>query len=221
MEAITLEAKTRTILGKKVKKIRRNGLIPANLYGNGIENQSLTLNLVAFAQVFKKAGSSTLVSLKIDDQKSFKVLVHEPDREPRTRAITHVDFYKVKMSEKIKTEIPLEFIGESPAVTDLEGNLIINRDAVQVECLPDALVQHIEVDLSVLKTFDDMIHISDLKIPEKMEILDDAEELIATVSAPRSEEELEEGTTAEDEKAAVDALAENPEETEEKTEDKK
>lgn len=217
MENIALEAQERTILGKKVKKIRNNGQIPAILYGHGIENQPLTLNLSVFNHVFKKAGVSSLVNLKIDDGKPFKVLFHEPSRDPRTNIITHVDIYKVKMSEKIKTEIPLEFINEAPAVTELEGNLIISKDAVEVECLPDALVPNIEVDLSTLATFDDNIHVSDINVPEKMEILDDPEELVATVSAPRSEEELAEDlaeTTAEEEQAAVAELAENPEEAE-------
>lgn len=220
MENLTLEATKRTILGKKVKNLRKKGQIPAVLYGNGIKNESLTIDLPTFNQIFKKAGISTLVSLKIDNQKAFKVLLHEPQRDPANHIITHADLYKVKMSEKIKTEIPLEFVGESPAVTELEGNLIISKDNVEVECLPDALVPHIEVDLSTIKTFDDMIHVSDIQAPEKMEILNDPEEVVVTVSAPRSEEELAEElaeTSKDEEEAKVAELAETPaEETEEK-----
>lgn len=218
MEAIILESKTRTILGKKVKKMRLTGQIPVVLYGHGIETTSLTVNLIKFTQILKKAGGSTLVDLKIDDKKAVKILLRAPQRHPVTSIITHCDMYKVKMSEKIKTEIKLEFVGESVAVSELEGNLIISRDNVEVECLPDALVSHIDVDLSLLKAFGDTIHISDIKVPEKMEILADPEDVVASVSAPRTEEEMEEGTTAEDEKAAVDALAEKPEEAEEKSE---
>lgn len=224
METIILESQKRTILGKKVKKMRLTGQIPVVLYGNGIKTEPLTVNLIKFNQVFKKAGGSTLVNLTINDGKSFKVLLHEPQRHPVTSIITHCDMYKVKMTEKIKTEIPLEFIGESVAVSELEGNLIISKDNVEVECLPDALVSHIDVDLSQLKALGDTIHISDIIVPEKMELLADAEDLVATVSAPRTEEELAEeveGTTAEDEKAAVAELSEVPEETEEKTEKNK
>lgn len=213
MEKILLEAKTRNILGKKVKKIRAQGQIPAVLYGHDVSTQPLSINLIQFNQIYKKAGMSSLVDIQIDNDKSFKVLLHEPQRDPCTNAITHADIYRVKMTEKIKTEIPLQFIGEAPAVSELEGNLIINKDNVEVECLPDALVPHIEVDLSTIKTFDDMIHISDIKAPEKMEILNDPDEVVATVSAPRSEEEIEAELTdtTEEEKAAVAELSETPE----------
>lgn len=113
------------------------------------------------------------------------------------------------MDEKIKTEIPLEFVGESEAVKSLEGSLVQNKDSVEVECLPGDLVGEIQIDISVLKTFDDSIHISDITVPHGIEILADAEEMIASVEPPRSEEELAELETpsaAEEEKEAIEKM---------------
>lgn len=217
MEAKSLQAQTRTILGKKVKKVRKQGMIPAILYGHDTEPQPLSINTQEFSQIFKTAGISALVNLKIDEQKGFKVLLKEPQRDPKNRTITHADIYKVKMSEKIKTEIPLEFINEAPAVVDLEGNLIVNSNTIEVECLPDDLIANIEVDLAALKTFDDMIHLKDIKAPKGVEFLGDPEEVIVVVSTPRTEEEMTEETVGEDaEKTAVAELAKE-EETETKS----
>jgi large subunit ribosomal protein L25 len=99
------------------------------------------------------------------------------------------------MSEKITTAIPIEFIGESPAVKDLEGNLITSKDEIEVECLPGDLISEIKVDISALKTFDDMIHVKSLNLASTIEVLDDPEDIIAQVTPPRSEEELEQMET--------------------------
>jgi large subunit ribosomal protein L25 len=118
----------------------------------------------------------------------------------------HADFYQVRMTEKLETEIPLRFVGESPAVKDLEGNLITEKDALEIRCLPADLVPEFEVDLSLLKTFDDVIKVADVRVPKTIEVLHDADEVIALVTAPRSDEELEAElapTGAEAEAAAI------------------
>lgn len=191
METISLSAQPRKIIGKKVKKLRTEGFIPAVLYGRNFNNQNLSIRKNEFEQVFHKAGTSSLVDLQIDNEEPIKILFHEPSLHPVTGNILHVDFYKVKMTEKITTEIPLKFIGESAAVNDLDGNLITSKDHLEVECLPKDLVPEIEVNISKLKTFDDTITIQDISIPEGIEILAEAEEIIASVTPPRSEEELE------------------------------
>lgn len=225
METLTLQAQPRDILGKQVKKLRMHSKLPIILYGKGIDSRPLIVDLNEFTKIFKQAGSSTLVNLQVEGQKSpVKVLIHEPQHHATNDKIIHADLYQVNMTQKIRTEIPLEFVGEAPAVTDLEGNLITNRDNIEVECLPDALVPSIEVDISVLKTFDDNIHVSDIKIPEGIEVLTDKEEVVALVTEPRSEEELEEElaeTTAEEEKAAVSELEEQAATPEEGSEEQK
>ena len=209
MEKIELSAKKREIVGKKVKNIRKQGLIPAVLYGSKSEPENLSLEKNIFEKVYKKAGTSSLVDLIIDQNSAVKVLIHEPQMDPVEDTPLHVDFYKVNMKEKITTEIPLEFIGESPAVKDLEGNLITNKDEVEVESLPGDLISEIKVDISALKTFDDLIYVKNLDIPATIEILDDPEEIVAQVTPPRSEEELEKMETeaaADQEKEQIEKM---------------
>jgi len=208
VEKIILEADLREILGSKVKQLRSQGKIPANLYGRGFENLNLSLNKSVFEKILKDAGSSTIVDLVVKDKETYKILIHEPQRDPVTGQIIHADLYKVDMKQELQTEIPLDFVGESPAVEDLEGNLITAKDALEVKCLPDKLVSQIEVDISVLKTFDDAIKVEDIKVPEGIEVLNDLEEIVAQVTPPRSEEELEEMETeaGAEEKAAIENI---------------
>lgn len=208
-KTFSLLANKRDITGKKVKKIRQKGLVPAVLYGRDIKPENISIEKIGFVKIFNEAGTSSLIDLNIDHQKPIKVLSHEPQRDPVSGEPIHVDFYKVKMDEKIKTEIPLSFTGESEAVEQLEGSLVTNKDAIEVECLPTDLVSEIEVNISSLKTFEDTIKISDLKIPANIEILHDQDEIIALVEEPRSEEELaelEEKSAEEEEKEALEKM---------------
>lgn len=190
--AVTLAATPRDVAGKKVKRLRNAGLTPVILYGHGVEPTMLSIDQKALTATWREAGGSQLVDLTIGDKGMTKILINAVQIHPVTSAILHADFYQVKMSEKLETEIPLTFIGESPAVKDLEGNLITEKDALEVRCLPADLVAEFEVDISVLKTFDDVIKVADVKVPSTIEILNDPEEMVALVTAPRSEAELEE-----------------------------
>lgn len=196
-------------MGKKVKRGRAKGLLPAVVYGHGFESKPLYLDAKIFSQVFQSAGTSALVDLQIDDQKPVKVLIHEPQMHYLKGQPIHADMYAVKMTEKIETAIPIHFLGESPAVEELEGNLNTSKDELEIRCLPADLIPAIEVDISVLKTFDDSIHVSDIKVPSTIEIMHEPDELIASVAAPISEEKLAEelaGDTSEAETAAVEEL---------------
>jgi len=190
--APTLNAQAREIVGKKVKALRREGLIPAVTYGHKKDSKNLVIDEREFVKLYNEVGQSTLINLKVDGANAVKVLIHGIDINPTKQSVLHVDLYQVNLKEKLQTGIPLEFIGVSPAVEDLGGTLLTIKDEVEVECLPDKLVQHIEVDISNIKTFDDSIRVSDLVAPEGIEILDDPEETIVSVSAPRTEEEMEE-----------------------------
>lgn len=207
-EKISLKASKREITGKKVSQIRKAGFIPAVLYGNKIEPQAISINMLDFVKAFEKAGTSSLIDLKIDEASQIKVLTHEPQIDPVRGFPIHVDFYKVRMDEKIKTEIPLEFIGESDAEKNQDGTLVTNRDNVEVECLPSDLVHNIEIDITSLKTFEDQITVADIKIPQGIEILTDMEEVIAFVEPPRSEEEMAEleESAADEEQEAIDKM---------------
>lgn len=189
-EEFELKAVGRTDL--KAANLRAEGKIPANIYGSDFKNQNITVDNLAFNKIFAEAGESSLVNLAIENSEPVKVLVHEVQLNPVTMKVIHIDFYKVNMKEKIKTAIPIKEVGESSAVVDLEGTLVTNRDEVEVECLPADLIPEIEVNLSVLKTFDDVVKVADLKVPEGIEILDDPEEVVFLVQPPRSEKELAE-----------------------------
>lgn len=224
-ESISLQAESRTVTGKKVKTLRRRGFLPAVVYGRAVTPQSLTVEAKSFDQVLARAGTSALVDLTIGEAKPVKVIIQPPSRHHLTDAPIHADFYAVKMDQEIETTVPLKFGGKSFAVEEQEGNLIISKDELQVRCLPANLVPEIEVDLSVLKTFDDSIRVSDLNVPATIEVLHEPEEVVVSVTPPLTEEELatELETDTEAEKQAVEALEEKPDEetpapTEEKSE---
>lgn len=210
MEQIKLKATGRDLLGKKVKILRQKGQIPAILYGRNFKALPLILDKQEFLKIFHQAGEATIINLEIPDQKGqIKALIRDIQKDPVKDNIYHVDLYKVDMSQEIQTDIPLRFVGASPAVEEQEGNFISNKDTIEVECLPDKLVSEIEVDISKIKTFEDLIHISDLKIPEGIKVLDEPDEIIAQVTPPLSEEDLkamEEESAATQEKEQIESI---------------
>ena len=189
MENISLTASKRTVTGKAVEKLRKTGKLPAVLYGHKVALAQLELNARDFAKVFKQAGESTLIDLTVDG-KSQPVLIQEVQNHYLNGQPIHVDFYAVNMDEKLKATVALHFIGESFAVKSLAGTLVKNLSEVEVECLPSDLPHSIDVDISVLKSFDDAIHVSDLKVSDKVKILANPDELVTNVTPPRTEEEL-------------------------------
>lgn len=190
MEKIRLESKPRAERGRKTNKGRKEGLVPAVVYGKGIEPQSLWINALDLSRLLKKSGESVIIDLLIDGKNGRNVLIHELQKNAVNGRYTHVDFYQVNMTEKIEAEVRFEFIGESPAVKALGGVLVKSMDKVEVKCLPADLPAQIEVDISTIETFDDHICVKDLKISDKVEIEIDPETVVALVTPPRSEEEL-------------------------------
>lgn len=185
---LTLSAKIRKEVGKKVKALRKRDVLPAVLYGPGIKNLNLEINLKEFEKVFKVAGESSLISLEIEKKKT-PVLIQEVQRDPLTEKPIHVDFYQPSLKEKIEARIPLVFEGEAPAVKELGGTLIKNIPEIEVKALPQNLPHQIKVDISQLKTLEDNILISDLILPEGVEVLRNPEEIVASVSPPEKVEE--------------------------------
>lgn len=203
---------------EKAKKIRQDDKIPAIVYGKNFDNKKVCVDKFAFMRLFREAGSSNLVDLNIDDKENEKVLIHDTEVHPIDGSIEHIDFLKINMKEKIKTEIPIEYVGETPLVVEQEGSFIANKDSVEVECLPSDLVDHIDVDISGLTEFDQNIRIADIKVPSTIEIINDPEEVIALVQPPRSEEELaalDEEVVEDVEAVEVEKGGEKPEEGEE------
>lgn len=187
---IALKAAVRDVIGKKVANLRENGQIPAVVYGKNEPAQSVSLAYSDFEKAYRLAGESSLVDLTVDNDGSVKVLVQEVQYNPLSNRFTHVDFYKVTMTEKLTANIPLKYVGEAPAVKSLGGILVKNIDEIEVRCLPGDLVHEIEVDITPLATFDDALYLKDLKVPKGMEVHGDPNGIVATVTAPISEEEL-------------------------------
>ena len=187
--ALELKAQAREITGKKVKKLRTTGEIPAVLYGHNIKPLNLSVSARDFNKIFNEAGETSLVSLMLGEKKH-NVLIHDFERDPVSDEILHVDFYEVKMDEKIKAKVSLKFIGESAAVKQENGIFIHALNEVEVEALPQDLPKEILVDISSLAAFGDKIKVADLKIPGGVKILAQAEEILATVVPPRSDKEL-------------------------------
>jgi len=193
MSDYKLKATKREITGSGVEKLRKEGLVPAVIYGKGKENINLSINKIEFNKVFSKAGENSLIDLFIEnDSRPHNVLAHDVQFHPVNDEPIHIDFYEVRMDEEVETEVPLVFINESPAVKDLEGTLITNKTEITVKCLPANIPHEISVDISKLITFEDTIKASDLNIPANVELLMEPEETIALVNPPRSEEELKE-----------------------------
>lgn len=187
----SLQAKIRHLKGSSTATIRKQGLIPAVLYGAGLkENLNLEVGEREFESVFEQAGESSLVELEADGKK-FEVLIHQLAHDPLTDKIIHIDFFKPSTKKKITAEVPLEFIGAAPAVRDLGGVLVKELQHLEVKGLAHQLPRQIKVDLSKLQTFEDKIVIGDLLLPEGVEITRQKEEMVANVALPKAEKEEE------------------------------
>lgn len=225
--SLILKAEVRTKEGKKTEAPL--GAIPGILYGREIENLMLWFNRREFNRIREEAGESTIFKLKLESGEERNVLIKEIQRDILNGKPTHVDFYQVRMDEKIEAEVELDFVGESPAVKEFGGVLIKNMDEIEVKCLPGDLPPKIEVDISRIKNFDDYIYVKDLPVSGKVELLAEPDNVVAMVSEPRSEEELAElETEVKEDVTKVEGVVkkEKPEEAgeasdEEKAEEKK
>lgn len=217
-ETISLSAQARDLKGRKTEHLRAENLIPAVMYGFETEPVNIQLNRGDFGRAYQKAGESTVVELDINGTKHL-VLIQEVQHNPLTDDVTHVDFRRINMDEKIEAMISIKLTGISPAVKDLGGTLVHSLEEVEVLALPGALIREFVMDISSLATFDDVLRVSDIEAPEGIEILTDPEDTIASVQEPVSEEELlaqEEAT-----KEAIENVAKQEEELAKAKEDEK
>jgi len=183
MEQIELETQTREVLGKKVKSLRREGLVPAVLYGHETVSIPLQVEERELNRVLAQAGGHRLIALKVGrSRKRQMALARDVQWDVIAGKPIHVDFYAVVMTEKITTEVPLVLVGEAPAADQVGAMVLQGLDEVEIECLPGDLIEAIEVDLSGLKEIDQAIYVKDLRLPPTVEILTDTEELVAKVT---------------------------------------
>ncbi len=197
MDKLELVADKREITGKKVRFIRREGNTPANLYGHGVKSTALQLDTKTLAAILSHAGYTDLISLKVgSSKKPVKVLVKEVQRDPLTADLLHVDFYQVKMTDKLKVDVPLHFTGEAPALKIKNTSLLHLMDTIAIEALPDDLPHNLEIDLSMLAEVDQAIHVKDVHLGDGVTLLADPEQMVVKVTETRGVKEeaaMEEG----------------------------
>ncbi len=191
MEKLVLEAEPREITGKKVKALRRQGKLPAVMYGKGLKPIALQLDAREASKILSRSGAASLLDLKIGKE-VHKVLLRDVQRDIIRRHPIHVDFLEVAMDVAIRTEVPVELIGEAPAVSDYGGVLVTGVSEIEVEALPGDLVDRVTVDLSTLTDVGDSITVADLDLGGRVKILTDPSELIARIifKAEEVEEEV-------------------------------
>jgi large subunit ribosomal protein L25 len=182
-----LKAEKRDILGKKTESLRQAGIVPAELYGHNSENLHLAVSAKDFRNIFKEAGGNVIVNLEIDGVK-YPVLINDTSVDPLSGEFKSIDFYEVRMDEEIISSIPLEFIGVSPAVKDLDGIFVKAMDEVEVEALPANLPKSIEIDIAGLTELGQSLFVKDIIVSGEFKIVVDPDTVIATVSEPKEEE---------------------------------
>lgn len=203
----SLEVEARTAFGNKVKQLRRDGLIPANIYGHNVESTAVSVDGRSFMSTFKLVGETGLVDLKVSSESTARpVLVHSMLKDPVTGALLHVDFYQVNLKEKLTAAVPLHFTGESPLVKTKAGILLEMLQEVEVESLPTDIPSSIEVDTSSIEEIDEGIFVRDLPLPAGVEIKTDGDEMVCKVGAAQMADEPE------DEAAVADGEVSSEEE---------
>jgi large subunit ribosomal protein L25 len=225
MKQQELEVSKRDVTGKKVRFLRRQGIVPANVYGHGIESTAINVDTRSLKHLLAHTGKTDLISLKLDNSKeSIRVLMREIQRNPLTDEPLHVDFYQVSMTEKIKAEVPLVFVGEAPVLKKVKNSSILHLlDTLEIEALPDDLPHSFEVDISNLEELDHTIHVKDVPLGPGITLLSDPEQMVVKVAEARKEEEVvpvaAEAELAEE--GAVEAGAEGEAEAEAGAEEEK
>jgi large subunit ribosomal protein L25 len=193
MEYVELKSESRTVHGKKVKRLRAEHLIPAVVYGPDLAGKTIQVQERPLFKTLQEAGSTMLINLFVDEEpKPHVVLAREIQRDPLTSRVQHVDFYEVRLTEMVRTTPRIEIVGESPAVSSGLGVLIHGLTEIEVECLPTDLISSIPVDISVLETLEDNVLVGDLPVPDTVTVIADPGDVVVSVVPVRVELEEEE-----------------------------
>ena len=198
MDREELNTTKRDVLGKKVRFLRRQGVTPANVYGSNVESVSLQVETPVLEQLLAKVGRNALVTLRIDGKKRV-AMIRDIERHALTDELLHVGFFAVDMTHKVKTDVPLVFVGESLAEKTSRLMLLHSLSTLNVEALPADLPRNIEVDISVLADANQAIHVRDVKVGDNVEVLTDGDAVVVQVMESRvaAEVEAEEAEAAE------------------------
>lgn len=189
MQKYILKADKRTVLGSKVKQLRRTGIVPANLFGKTIESQAIQVNSVDFNRVYKEAGETSLIWVQVEgEEKERPTLVTSVHYNPVTGNKLHIDFHQVNLKEKVTANVPVEIIGASELVTSNLAVLSQSLNEIEVEALPTDIPENITFDITSLKAIGDLLKVSDAKVPSEVEIKTDPEQIVVVLQEPMKEE---------------------------------
>lgn len=192
MDRLSLKAEERTLLGKKVKNLRKDGKLPGHVYGKGVETEHVSVDGKTFLKTFKEAGETGLINLKIGAEKVRPVLVRGVQYDPITGQPIHIDFYQVNLTQKVKVPVPLILIGDQPESVHLGETIVLQTlQEVEVEALPTDLVENIEVDITPLKNIDDAITVGQLNYDRSKLTVCAGEDEIVVKLAPAITAEME------------------------------
>ncbi|OGO45931.1 MAG: hypothetical protein A2W34_05680 [Chloroflexi bacterium RBG_16_64_32] len=187
-----LQVTPRDVLGKKVRRLRREGLIPANVYGRGLESVAIQVTRNDLVHVLRTAGRNEIIYLRLDGDELRPTFLRQVQRNPITDAILHVDFYQISLKEKVQMEVPLSLVGTAPAEQTYGGTVLLSLDRITVEGLPTEIPSVIEVDVSGLEEIDATVSVAELNVPGQVTVLTDIEQVVAKVAPPHVEKVEEE-----------------------------
>jgi len=206
-----LKTQNRTVLGKKVKQLRAAGIVPGEIFGHGFENKHISVAIKDFEKIYKQAGENTVITLISESGEKTPVLISRVERDLIKNIILSIDLYHVRKDEKIKTRIPIEYVGEDAIAKT--GNLLVKvLDEIEVEALPDKIPHSFVVDVSTLMNQGEGISVEDLKVEKDVKILTNKETIIATITEKAKEEVA---TTPETPTEVTPEIKENTEEKKE------
>jgi large subunit ribosomal protein L25 len=205
---VELNVNPRPVLGKKVKRLRREGIIPANVYGRALGSVAIQVVRDDLVRVIRTAGRNEIIYLRLDGEEPRPTFVRQIQRNPVTDAILHVDFYQISLAEKVRMEVPVALVGTAPAEQTHGGTLLHSLDTITVEGLPTDIPSAIEVDVSGLEEIDAAIHVEELRVPDEVTVLSDPGMVVAKIAPPHVEKEVEEEVEEEEEVAEGEEGAE-------------
>jgi large subunit ribosomal protein L25 len=207
MAALELKAQPRSVIGRQVKQLRAQGMVPAVVYGHDVPSRAIQIGAQEMERTLRRAGFTQLINLHIEkgsDSGGEMVLVREVQRHPVRRDLLHVDFYRVVMTEKLRAEVPVHLVGEAPAVT--QGAILVhNLNTIEVECLPADIPEFVTADLSSLTDASQSITVAQLRVPGGVEVVSDPDEVVVSVVFARAV------TVEEEAAAAAEAVPAEPE----------
>lgn len=187
MEKLVINATKRDVIGKKVGVLRREGKLPGVIYGHHFDPEPILMELKEATKVLSNTTSSSIITIMLDG-KEHSALVREIQRNYIKNTLLHVDFQAVSLTEKLHAKVNIELVGTAPAVRDFNGVVVEGVNAINVEALPADLPERFVVDISSLANIGDAIFLKDLKISDKVTLLDDPEEMVVLITSPAAEE---------------------------------